>query len=125
MRPVFPLALSWARNPAGPPRRSSVGAWRPVLLAVFVALCGWLVHLVTRHPHPPGALVSAVAGAGVLAATLVWATSTATLVASTYEAFTTLLANDYCPACAYGVGDIRPEADGCTVCPECGAAWRR
>ena len=29
-----------------------------------------------------------------------------------------------CPACAYRIDDCQPEADGCTVCPECGAAWR-
>ncbi len=29
-----------------------------------------------------------------------------------------------CPACVYQIGDIPAESDGCTVCPECGAAWR-
>lgn len=29
-----------------------------------------------------------------------------------------------CPACAYRIHGCEPEADGCTVCPECGAAWR-
>lgn len=29
-----------------------------------------------------------------------------------------------CPQCGYDLGSLRPEADGCTVCPECGAAWR-
>jgi ribosomal protein L37AE/L43A len=29
-----------------------------------------------------------------------------------------------CPACAYPLTDIDPEADGCTPCPECGAAWK-
>ena len=28
-----------------------------------------------------------------------------------------------CPHCAHGIGRIPPEADGCVVCPECGAAW--
>lgn len=30
-----------------------------------------------------------------------------------------------CPTCAYRLTDLRPEQDGCTVCPECGGAWRR
>jgi len=30
----------------------------------------------------------------------------------------------YCPSCAYRVSDCEPEPDGCTVCPECGGAWR-
>jgi hypothetical protein len=29
-----------------------------------------------------------------------------------------------CPQCAYRLSDLKPEADGCVVCPECGAAWR-
>lgn len=29
-----------------------------------------------------------------------------------------------CPCCAYGLGDAPRENDGCTPCPECGAAWR-
>ena len=35
-----------------------------------------------------------------------------------------LVAADICPHCAHGIGGIPPEPDGCTVCPECGAAWR-
>lgn len=29
-----------------------------------------------------------------------------------------------CGACGYYLGDLPPEMDGCTPCPECGAAWR-
>jgi len=29
-----------------------------------------------------------------------------------------------CPACSYGLEGIEPSPDRCTVCPECGAAWR-
>jgi hypothetical protein len=29
-----------------------------------------------------------------------------------------------CPSCGYSIGDREPEDDGCTVCSECGAAWR-
>ena len=34
------------------------------------------------------------------------------------------LREGHCPACGYGLAEIEPEADGCRVCPECGAAWR-
>ncbi len=30
----------------------------------------------------------------------------------------------YCGSCAHDLHAIHAEADGCTVCPECGAAWR-
>ena len=29
-----------------------------------------------------------------------------------------------CASCGYRIDDCQPEADGCTICPECGAAWR-
>jgi len=29
----------------------------------------------------------------------------------------------WCMRCAYSLEGISAEADGCTVCPECGAAW--
>lgn len=29
-----------------------------------------------------------------------------------------------CPVCTYNLRGLECEADGCTVCPECGAAWR-
>jgi len=29
-----------------------------------------------------------------------------------------------CGCCAYDLSDLDPEHDGCTVCPECGSAWR-
>lgn len=29
-----------------------------------------------------------------------------------------------CPSCAYPLPPGRAESDGCTICPECGSAWR-
>jgi hypothetical protein len=29
-----------------------------------------------------------------------------------------------CPSCLYDLQNLPPQEDGCTVCPECGAAWR-
>ncbi len=34
------------------------------------------------------------------------------------------LAIGRCRACDYHLTNLTPEADGCTVCPECSAAWR-
>lgn len=28
-----------------------------------------------------------------------------------------------CPSCLHALAHVEPEADGCRVCPECGAAW--
>jgi hypothetical protein len=35
-----------------------------------------------------------------------------------------ILRRGYCPTCGYPLTE-RVEDDGCTVCPECGSAWRR
>lgn len=37
----------------------------------------------------------------------------------------TLLKAELCPACGYSLSAIPAESDQCTVCPECGAAWKR
>ncbi len=29
-----------------------------------------------------------------------------------------------CLICEYNLAGLQPESDGCTVCPECGGAWR-
>ena len=29
-----------------------------------------------------------------------------------------------CASCRYDLAQIEVDADGCTVCPECGAAWK-
>lgn len=34
------------------------------------------------------------------------------------------LGKHVCPVCAYRLEGLRVEEDGCTVCPECGGAWR-
>lgn len=35
-----------------------------------------------------------------------------------------MLKRGFCPACKYAIATVHPKTDGCTVCPECGAAWK-
>lgn len=35
-----------------------------------------------------------------------------------------LAAHRCCFACEYDLDGLQPESDGCTVCPECGGAWK-
>jgi uncharacterized Zn finger protein (UPF0148 family) len=35
----------------------------------------------------------------------------------------TMMAHGYCGACGYRLTESRRDKDGCTTCPECGAAW--
>lgn len=43
----------------------------------------------------------------------------------THRVGSLLASHGLCPSCAYSLADLSPEADRCTVCPECGGAWRR
>ncbi len=125
MRSVFPVAVSWANDPKGAPTPARAGLGRLISIGVPVAVLIVLAVGFTTVSRSPALLAVGVAVAGVLGASLVWMTRSMGSPAPTYDAFTALLANDFCPGCGYGIGDIRPEHDGCTVCPECGAAWRR
>jgi hypothetical protein len=35
-----------------------------------------------------------------------------------------MLRKNLCPHCRFSLAAIVPDPDGCTVCPECGAAWK-
>jgi hypothetical protein len=35
-----------------------------------------------------------------------------------------LLRDRACPSCLHNMKEARQEPDGCTICPECGAAWQ-
>ena len=36
----------------------------------------------------------------------------------------TVCKHGYCASCGYSMVQLEPDGDGCTVCPECGSAWR-
>lgn len=35
-----------------------------------------------------------------------------------------IITEGHCATCGYAIEGLVPEVDGCTVCPECGSAWR-
>lgn len=36
-----------------------------------------------------------------------------------------LVSAGFCGSCGYSIAGISAQSDGCTICPECGAAWRK
>lgn len=36
----------------------------------------------------------------------------------------TIVQYSYCASCGYSLANLTPADDGCTLCPECGSAWR-
>ncbi len=103
-------------------------AHRATYLSIFVvAMLGSLVALAVKV----GPLVLAVAMFSPVSSTLIVLVSI-TLVAllAAWSDRGDRLANDMvragrCAGCAYSLEGLGPEPDGCTVCPECGAAWNR
>lgn len=104
---------------------------RAGVLALLIALPGLVVPLLT--PVIVGAaatlgvgrialavLVGALAGvAGPLAMVLV----ARRLLASEIARF--MVGAGACASCDYPLAGVPEAVDGCTVCPECGSAWRR
>jgi hypothetical protein len=89
-----------------------VALWMMVLMVVLSLVGGsaspWIIFLV---------------GAGVPGSVglLIWARQADRLAPITRL---TLVSSGRCAQCGYNLIHVNPEGDGCTVCPECGAAWR-
>jgi hypothetical protein len=69
----------------------------------------------------PSAIIGAAVGVAGWLAILRW------LIAPHFgrAAARRLVAAAACPACGFSLAGVPADAgDGCTVCPECGAAWR-
>ena len=75
-------------------------------------------------------LVSVIAAyfAGIAAAgwTIAFAVLLVAVLVSLARAFgsTHPASGSHCPNCDYQLAGLPPAPDGCTVCPECGAAWK-
>jgi hypothetical protein len=75
-----------------------------------------------RPPPPPRIIWDAlVISVGCV---ILWAVFRAIRPRTAARAVKACLEFGHCPACAYRVHGAPVYGDGCTVCPECGAAWR-
>jgi hypothetical protein len=134
-KPVTPC--EWTRLPRGFSSRlalaaSASGDWIPVgSIAMGLVIIGAyvLVGFVWNEP------VNGVQRAdidGILLAVLAVGVGFVALGPATYfgrgfifsRTAAVFLREGLCPSCVYPLKDISPQQDGCTVCPECGAAWK-
>lgn len=72
--------------------------WHELAMTLAGIGMGWITWLIVRHTMRDGAMAAQLIGA--------------------------FLEERLCPACGCGLRGVEAEADGCSVCPECGAAWR-
>lgn len=104
------------------------GIW-PLLLVIFLAQCvvGMGFNVITELL--PGKVPHALQGVLVAAAILLMLAIVFGMMLRLAEPMPTAvieheLAEGRCPSCGYDLTRIAPEPDRCSVCPECGAAWR-
>lgn len=84
-------------------------------LALILVVCTWGV-LYATHRRYGGKLHS-----------MFWRRRLAhrtTLKAARQHARLSIARHRMCPCCAYSLAEVPADPDGCTPCPECGAAWR-
>lgn len=102
------------------PRRA---IWAVVTRAVGFLALGWLVFSFARSPKLPTvgelAAVAVVLTVPMLVARLTYRRGTQRLPSMVAQ----LAAHCHCGNCGYDLRALAREADGCVVCPECGAAW--
>lgn len=115
--PRFRALLAQSANA----RWSVVGRDRAAISGVVGACTIMLVEMLV-----PGApMLPAV----VLAVTVVWAIAAVMLrgrgPVAERAAADVLLRRGMCASCLYPLESLTPASDGCLVCPECGAAWKR
>ncbi len=107
-------------------------AWKsqPRSLALIVLMttgsyvaAGMGIRAALGRPLFPADLVAQICGfVGVFfVIALIWSRRRAQLTAEYIAECRALRA---CASCGYSLQRLSPEPDGCTVCPECGAAWR-
>lgn len=86
-------------------------AIRPFLIGTIGQLSGWKSLLVP-------ALIA------MVFCFLVWGAFSMERSLARRRVSKVLLIERYCPCCLYPLFGLSAQSDGCTVCPECGAAWR-
>jgi hypothetical protein len=123
-----PLCSARSLPPGADPRtRSAVRAaetggasfWRRAVLIGLVGSTPAAIVLVVTHVPIWTFLIVAVLFAG-LEAFGMWFMR----LGRAEGARDAMLVARLCPSCAYSLRAARAEPDSCTVCPECGGAWR-
>ncbi len=118
---------------------TAIAIWTP-LIVLFIGATQWLggMLLLTQDRFVPLVSIFFPVDISRLLVTIFWALAflAVSLLLPVVVAMTTgwgildpryramVAANGHCGACGYKIMDLQPERDGCTVCPECGSAWR-
>jgi hypothetical protein len=134
--PVFDV-VRWARGPHAPAirayqediQRVRWREWSPmmkILIAVISLLPPTLIYVsskLTKHFGVPEWLEFV--SLPVCMAAVIVLLLRAQRAATVKVARRAMLRYGWCASCGYSLEGVAAAADGCRVCPECGAAWAR
>jgi hypothetical protein len=93
---------------------------------LLLALLGIPLGLAIRQHSAPGYVNIALTAIATMPLLAVAAMPVALIVVlrRKRERVSQLSKTQACLACGYSLKDLPSDPDGCTICPECGAAWR-
>ncbi|MDX2017625.1 MAG: hypothetical protein SFY95_08325 [Planctomycetota bacterium] len=131
-RPASSRKLARVRHVGALARHSARNLWRgifsmPAFFAVLLVTLAIVFAWSLREFGPQAiafVLFSPVSSTILLVAVTALITFRGALGARGERIRDGLLHAGRCPVCLYPLEDLEPEPDRCTVCPECGAAWR-
>jgi hypothetical protein len=114
--------------------RTYFGRWRWRAFALVFLMGGLTQSFITLSPYVVRAIgwqqmggwmsfIMPAAFVGTLWA-LIWGAMRIEQRAALQQTSATLLAARHCACCLYPLHGLEQQDDGCTVCPECGGAWR-
>jgi hypothetical protein len=90
------------------------------LIISLVFILGGCIFMWRFVNAPAHLLLMLILGFGLLLTVLWRAAARMDLVSGIHY----MLAKPQCPGCDHLLTGVPPQQDGCTICPECGAAWR-
>lgn len=101
--------------------RGTVRYYWPYLVGFLVCFLILGLARVLNVPWPIGFVLAVVLMPVGLAMLVLFGFTARPYIETSYDA---MLAIGRCINCGYDISGMSPDPDGCTVCPECGAAWR-
>lgn len=116
-----PADIQEAFRQTGHIRDRKTYVWRLVMACALIALVCGVVAGAISLTLGRGALALAVVTSIVTALFIQWIVVPMFRVPTIAD----FLRIGRCPQCAYLLRGLTPEEDGCIICPECAAAWRK
>ena len=115
--------IEWKFSQSGAPVRRATVTATLIAMPFFLLpalVVPWLVPIMVSRGHR-GWVIPLGAALGIIGPIVMFTVLRRLMLPRLVRAYV----NDgFCGSCGFTVRDLKPEDDGCRVCPECGCAWR-